>query len=199
MSDNATTRNIFFSGVGGQGAILASNLLGQVLFNAGYNVKKAEIRGMAQRGADVTTHFRYGTTIYSPLIKEGEADWLVSFELLEGLRHINRVKPDGMAILNNHAIIPPDVLLGKMGYPGAIEHEFRKHFKDNVWMVNAYGISKQIGNIQAANVALIGAFSNFFPELDAGRWIAGIKGILPAKLHAINIEAFLQGKAAINV
>ena len=93
------TRNIFLSGVGGQGTILASNILGQILLNAGYDVKKAEVHGMAQRGGDVTTHFRYGKKVYSPLIKEGEADYLVSFELLEALRYINWVKPGGKVVL----------------------------------------------------------------------------------------------------
>ncbi len=95
MSNNGKTRNIFLSGVGGQGTILASNILGQVLLNAGYDVKKAEVHGMAQRGGDVTTHFRFGEKVYSPLIKQGDVDYLVSFELLEALRYINWVKRGG--------------------------------------------------------------------------------------------------------
>jgi indolepyruvate ferredoxin oxidoreductase beta subunit len=87
MSNNGVTRNVFLSGVGGQGTILASNILGQVLLKAGYDVKKAEVHGMAQRGGDVTTHFRFGERVYSPLIKEGDVDYLVSFELLEALRY----------------------------------------------------------------------------------------------------------------
>src|SRR5512134_2275305 len=100
MSNHGKTKNVFLSGVGGQGTILASNILGQVLLNAGYDVKKAEVHGMAQRGGDVTTHFRFGEKVYSPLIKQGEVDYLVSFELLEALRYIDWVRPGGKVILN---------------------------------------------------------------------------------------------------
>jgi indolepyruvate ferredoxin oxidoreductase beta subunit len=197
MSDNGKTKNIFLSGVGGQGTILASNILGQVLLNAGYDVKKAEVHGMAQRGGDVTTHFRFGEKVYSPLIKEGEVDYLISFELLEALRYMNWVKPDGKIILNNYSILPPSVNLGQMEYPKDVEQKFRKHFKENVWLVNGYEIAKSIGNIQVANVVLIGALSNFFPELSAEQWIDAIKSLLADRLHAINIKAFNEGKAAI--
>lgn len=199
MSDNGTTKNVFLSGVGGQGTILASNILGQTLLNAGFDVKKAEVHGMAQRGGDVTTHFRFGENVYSPLIKEGEVDYLVSFELLEALRYINWVKPDGKVVLNNYSIFPPSVSLGKTEYPKDVEGTFRKYFKENVWIINGSEIAKNLGNIQAANVVLIGAFSNFFPDLNAEQWIAAIKELLPERLHEINIRAFHEGKAALNI
>jgi len=198
MSNNGKTRNIFLSGVGGQGTILASNILGQVMLNAGYDVKKAEVHGMAQRGGDVTTHFRFGEKVYSPLIKQGDVDYLVSFEMLEALRYMNWVKPEGKIILNNFSILPPSVNLGKTEYPKDVEQTFRKHFKGNVWLVNGYEIAKNIGNIQVANVVLIGALSNFFPELKADQWIEAIKSLLAARLHEINIKAFNEGKAAIS-
>jgi indolepyruvate ferredoxin oxidoreductase, beta subunit len=197
MSNNGNSSNIFFSGVGGQGTILASTLLGQVLLDAGYDVKKAEVHGMAQRGGDVTTHFRFGEKVYSPLIKEGAVDYLVSFELLEGLRYINWVRPDGKVLLNNHTILPPAVTLGQKNYPENIEQEFRKHFKENVWMIEGYGIAKRLGNVQVANVVLIGALSNFFPDLEAGCWTDAIRKIVPARLHAVNTEAFHEGRASI--
>jgi indolepyruvate ferredoxin oxidoreductase beta subunit len=199
MSIDGKTSNVFLSGVGGQGTILASNILGQVLLNAGYDVKKAEVHGMAQRGGDVTTHFRFGTKVYSPLIKQGEADYLLSFELLEALRYINWVKPDGKVILNNQAIFPPSVSLGRMEYPKDVEQTFRNYFKENVWLVNGSEIAKKLGNIQAANVVLIGAFSNFFPELNAGQWIDAIRELLPARLHEINIQAFHEGRSAVRM
>ena len=199
MSDDGTTKNIFLSGVGGQGTILASNILGQVLLNAGYDVKKAEVHGMAQRGGDVTTHFRFGKKVYSPLIKQGKADFLVSFELLEALRYINWVKPEGKIILNNFSIFPPSVSLGKMKYPQDVEQTFRKHFKENVWIVNGSEIAKTLGNIQAANVVLIGAFSNFFPDLNAEQWIEAIKDLLPERLHEINVRAFHEGKITLKI
>jgi indolepyruvate ferredoxin oxidoreductase, beta subunit len=197
MSNNGKTRNIFLSGVGGQGTILASNILGQVLLDAGYDVKKAEVHGMAQRGGDVTTHFRFGEKVYSPLIKQGDVDYLVSFELLEALRYISWVKPEGKVILNNFSILPPAVNLGKMEYPKDVEKTFKKHFKENVWIVNGYEIAKGIGNTQVANVVLLGALSNFFPELKAEQWTDGIRSLLPARLYEINAKAFDEGRSAI--
>jgi len=199
MSNNGRTRNVFFSGVGGQGTILASNILGQVLLHAGYDVKKAEVHGMAQRGGDVTTHFRFGAKVFSPLIKQGDVDYLISFELLEALRYINWVKPDGKVILNNHSILPPSVSLGKMEYPKDIEQTFRKHFKENVWVVDGNRIAKKLGNAQVANLVLIGALSNFFTDLQPDHWLDAIKELLPAKLHEINIKAFQEGRAAVKV
>ena len=199
MSNNGKTRNVFLSGVGGQGTILASNILGQVLLNAGFDIKKAEVHGMAQRGGDVTTHFRFGKKVYSPLIKQGDVDYLVSFELLEALRYINWVKPGGSVIINNHSILPPSVSLGKMEYPKDVEQTFRKYFKDSVWIVNGNEIAKKLGNIQVANVVLIGALSNFFSELSADQWMDAIKSLLPARLHEINIKAFHGGRSAITV
>ena len=197
MSINGMTRNIFLSGVGGQGTILASNILGQVLLNAGYDVKKAEVHGMAQRGGDVTTHFRFGEKVYSPLIKQGDVDYLVSFELLEALRYINWLKPEGKAILNNHSIFPPTVNLGKMQYPKDIFQTFRKHFKENAFLINGSEIAKKLGNIQAANVVLIGAFSSFFAELNEDQWTDAIRELLPPRLHEINLKAFHEGRSAI--
>ena len=199
MSNNGKTRNIFLSGVGGQGTILASNILGQVLLDAGYDVKKAEVHGMAQRGGDVTTHFRFWEKVYSPLIKQGDVDYLVSFELLEALRYLSWVKPEGKVILNNFSILPPAVNLGKMKYPKDVEKTFKKHFKNNVWLVNGYEIAKSIGNTQVANVVLLGALSNFFAELKAEQWTDGIRSLLPARLHEINVKAFDEGRSAIKV
>jgi indolepyruvate ferredoxin oxidoreductase beta subunit len=197
MAVQNETRNIFLSGVGGQGTILASNILGQVLLSAGYDVKKAEVHGMAQRGGDVTTHFRFGPKVFSPLIKQGEADFLVSFELLEALRYINWLKPAGKVLLNNYSIFPPAVSLGKMEYPKDVEQTFRRHFKENVWVVDGNGIARSLGNIQVANVVLIGALSAFFPDLQPQQWIEAIKELLPVRLHEINGKAFEAGRAAI--
>jgi indolepyruvate ferredoxin oxidoreductase, beta subunit len=197
MSTHVETRNVFLSGVGGQGTILASNILGQALLNAGYDVKKAEVHGMAQRGGDVTTHFRFGQKVYSPLIKQGDADFLISFELLEALRYIHWLKPGAKVILNKQSILPPAVNLGKMKYPENIEQTFQTHFGDNVWVINGREIARNLGNIQAANVVLIGAFSKFFSELNEEHWIHAIKELLPARLHEINVKAFHEGRAVI--
>lgn len=197
MKDDGKITNIFLSGVGGQGAILASNILAEVFIKAGYDVKKAEVHGMAQRGGDVTTHFRFGKKVYSPLIKYGDVDFLLSFELLEALRYINWVKPDGKIVINNQKILPPAVSLGQMEYPKDVDKIFKKHFKENVFMIDGQGIARNLGNMQAANVVLVGAFSNFFPEVKEAQFEAAIKNLLAPKLHDLNIKAFYEGRKAL--
>ena len=197
MKENEKVTNIFLSGVGGQGTILASNILGEVFLKAGYDVKKSEVHGMAQRGGDVTTHFRFGKKVYSPLIKYGDVDFLISFELLEAARYINWVKPEGKVIINKQEILPPAVSLGQMTYPKDIEKTFKKYFKNHVWIVNGQEIARKLGNIQAANVVLVGAFSNFFPEFKEEQWTNAIKELLAAKLHELNIRAFHEGRKAL--
>ncbi len=196
MKKDGKVTNIFLSGVGGQGTILASNILGEVFLKGGYDVKKSEVHGMAQRGGDVTTHFRFGKKVYSPLIAYGEADYLISFELLEALRYINWVKPNGKVILNQQMILPPAVSLGQMEYPKDIEGTFKKYFKENVRIISGQEIARKLGNIQAANVVLIGAFSNFFQEIKEEQWADAIRALLPAKLHELNIKAFREGRRA---
>lgn len=197
MKDNGKVTNVFLSGVGGQGAILASNILAEVFIKAGYDVKKAEVHGMAQRGGDVTTHFRYGKKVYSPLIKYGDVDFLLSFELLEAVRYINWVKPEGKIVINNSKIFPPAVNLGQMEYPKDVEKTFKKYFKENVYMIDGQNIAKQLGNMQAANVVLVGAFSNFFPEVKDEQFVDAIKTLLAPKLHDLNVKAFYEGKKAL--
>lgn len=197
MKKDEKTTNIFLSGVGGQGAILASNILGEVFIRAGYDVKKAEVHGMAQRGGDVTTHFRYGKKVYSPIIKYGDVDFLLSFELLEALRYINWVKPDGKIVINTQTILPPAVSLGQMEYPKDVDKLFKKHFKENVFVIDGLGIAKELGNLQAQNVVLVGAFSNFFPKIKESFFTDAIKKLLAPKLHDLNIKAFQAGKKAL--
>ena len=196
MKDGKTT-NIFLSGVGGQGAILASNILAEVFIKAGYDVKKSEVHGMAQRGGDVTTHFRFGKKVHSPLIKYGDVDYLLSFELLEAIRYINWVKPEGKIIINNQKILPPSVSLGQMEYPKDVDKIFKKHFKENVYTIDGQGIARKLGNLQAANVVLVGAFANFFPGIKEEQFIDAIKSLLAPKLHDLNVKAFYEGKKAL--
>ena len=197
MKDNGKVTNIFLSGVGGQGTILASNILAEIFLKAGYDVKKAEVHGMAQRGGDVTTHFRFGKKVYSSLIKYGDVDFLLSFEMLEALRYINWVKPEGKILINKQEIFPPAVSLGNMAYPKEVEKTFKKYFKNNIWMIDGQGIAKKLGNAQAANVVLVGSFSNFFPTIKDEQWMDAIKGLLAPKLHDLNIKAFYEGKKSL--
>jgi indolepyruvate ferredoxin oxidoreductase beta subunit len=193
--DNNKVTNIFLSGVGGQGTILASNILAEVFLKAGYDVKKSEVHGMAQRGGDVTTHFRFGKKVYSPLIKYGDVDFLLSFELLEALRYINWVKPEGKIVINRQEIFPPGVNLGTAKYPQEVEKTFKKFFKENVHVIDGQEMARKLGNTQAANVVLVGAFSNFFPEITDVQFIDAIKTLLAPKLHDLNVKAFYEGRA----
>jgi indolepyruvate ferredoxin oxidoreductase beta subunit len=152
---------------------------------------------MAQRGGDVTTHFRFGKKVYSPLIKYGDVDFLMSFELLEALRYINWVKPAGKIIINQQEIFPPAVNLGMAAYPQDVEKTFKKYFKENVHVINGQEIARKLGNVQAANVVLVGAFSTFFPKIKEAQWIEAIKSLLAPKLHDLNVKAFQEGKKAL--
>jgi indolepyruvate ferredoxin oxidoreductase beta subunit len=189
--------NILLSGVGGQGAILASNILAHVFVEAGYDVKKSEVHGMAQRGGDVTTHFRYGKKVYSPLIKYGDVDFLLAFELLEALRYINYCKDSAKIVINDQKILPPGVNLGVATYPEGIPETFRTYFDGNVHVVKGQDIAFSLGNAQAANVVLVGAFSNFFPEIKDASWMSALRDLLPAKIYDLNVKAFYEGKKAL--
>ena len=188
--------NILLSGVGGQGTILASDILCSVFHEVGYDVKKSEVHGMAQRGGDVTTHFRFGKKVYSPLIKYGDVDFLISFELLEGLRYINWVKKNGKVLLNDQETLPPAVTRGTMKYPADVVKTFRKHFKKNTYIIDGLGIAIRCGDSRAVNIVTLGAFSNFFDIKDEV-WEKNLLEHLPAKVHSLNLNAFREGKKAI--
>jgi indolepyruvate ferredoxin oxidoreductase beta subunit len=193
--DHMTT-NILVAGVGGQGVILASDIMSEVFMEAGYDVKKSEVHGMAMRGGIVTSHFRFGKKVYSPLIKEGEADILFAFEQLEGLRWVNHLRLNGKIVMNDHKINPPAVNLGEMEYPKAIPEMIRSKIK-NFYLVKGTEIALQLGDVRAANVVLLGAISNFF-ELNEDLWLKMILNYLPAKVHELNKKAFSSGREQIS-
>ena len=195
-NNNNVVTNVLLSGVGGQGTILASNILTEVFLGAGFDVKKSEVHGMAQRGGDVTTHFRFGKKVYSPLIKYGDVDFLVSFEQLEALRYINWVKDNGKVIINDQQVLPPAVNLGQAVYPPDTEKTFRKFFKENVHVIKGQDIALKLGDVRAANVVLVGAFSNFF-KFKEETWIKALTELLPKKIHELNITAFKEGRKAL--
>ncbi len=189
------TTNILVAGVGGQGVILASDIMCEVFMEAGYDVKKSEVHGMAMRGGIVTSHFRFGKKVYSPLIKEGEADILFAFEQLEGLRWVNHLRLNGKIVMNDHKINPPAVNLGEMEYPKAIPKMIRSKIK-NFYLVKGTEIALQLGDVRAANVVLLGAISKFF-ELNEDLWLKTILNYLPAKVHELNKKAFSAGRDQI--
>jgi indolepyruvate ferredoxin oxidoreductase beta subunit len=192
--DHQTT-NVLVAGVGGQGVILASDIMCEVFMEAGYDVKKSEIHGMAMRGGIVTSHFRFGKKVYSPLIKEGEVDILFAFEQLEGLRWINHVRPSGKILMNDNKVNPPAVNLGEMDYPKNIPETIQSKFKD-FYLVKGTEIALQAGDVRAANVVLLGAMSKLFTIQDS-LWLDTILGHLPPKVHDLNRKAFAAGKEQI--
>jgi indolepyruvate ferredoxin oxidoreductase beta subunit len=194
MTDQTT--NVLVAGVGGQGVILASDIMSEVFMEAGYDVKKSEIHGMAMRGGIVTSHFRFGKKVYSPLIKEGEVDILFAFEQLEGLRWINHLRSQGKIIMNDHRVNPPIVNLGEMEYPRNIPETIRSKFKD-FYLIQGTEIALQVGDGRAANVVLLGAMSKFF-EIGQELWLKTILNYLPPKVHEVNRKAFAAGRDQIH-
>jgi indolepyruvate ferredoxin oxidoreductase beta subunit len=179
MENNTT--NILVAGVGGQGVILASDIMCEVFMEAGYDVKKSEVHGMAMRGGVVTSHFRFGKKVYSPLIREGEVDILFAFEQLEGLRWLNHLRPDGKVLMNDHKVNPPVVNLGEMEYPKRIPKIIQSKLK-GFYLVKGTEIALQMGDARAANVVLLGAMSKFF-DVGEDLWLKTILRFLPAKVH----------------
>ncbi len=170
-------------------------IMSEVFMEAGYDVKKSEVHGMAMRGGIVTSHFRFGKKVYSPLIKEGEVDILFAFEQLEGLRWINHLKRDGKIIMNDHRVNPPAVNLGEMEYPKNIPKKIGSKIK-GFYLVKGTEIAEQMGDARAANVVLLGAISKFF-EVKEEIWLKTILKYLPAKVHELNKKAFATGRDQI--
>ncbi len=188
------SKSILFSGVGGQGTLRASDILCMVMMEAGYDVKKSEVHGMAQRGGCVTSHVRYGKKVYSPLAAAGSIDTLVSFEKMEALRYLKLLNEKASIILNTEEIYPPSVNLGIAAYPADVV-EFLKNHYPKVIALNAAEIAMKAGNIKAANVVLLGALSNMM-DVEKSIWESVIKKSFPQKLIKLNLEAFQMGIAA---
>lgn len=193
MNDNIST-NILMAGVGGQGTLLASEILSEVLMQAGYDVKKAEVHGMAQRGGSVVSHVRFGAKVYSPIIPEGEADVLFGFELLETYRYLPLLKKTGAVVVNNLRIAPPSVLLGKSAYPQDIDRKLRERIA-NVRVVEGLELAEQAGNAKAINTVLLGALSNTLAPSHE-QWIAAIRSLVPERFLDVNLKAFELGRQA---
>jgi indolepyruvate ferredoxin oxidoreductase, beta subunit len=192
METTDRVQNILMVGVGGQGVILASKIISEVMMRAGYDVKKSEVHGMAQRGGSVSSHVRFGPKVYSPLIKKGDADVLFSFELLESVRYLDFLRSDALLIVNNQKVLPPSVTLGVDTYPEQIPEMLRERFS-RVDIVDALDIARRAGNPRALNVAFLGTLSKHF-NVDENLWRDVISSMLPAKLVDVNIKAFMLGR-----
>ena len=186
------TKNIMIVGVGGQGTLLASKLLGYVLVNEGYDVKVSEVHGMSQRGGSVVTYVRFGDKVYSPIIDKGEADIILSFELLEAARWLEYLKPDGQVIVNTQKTEPMPVITGAAEYP----EDLVKKICDKGVSVDAkdfLAVAENVGSSKAVNIALMGRLSKYFPEISKEAWIKGIEANVPAKFLELNKKAFELG------
>ncbi|GCD11336.1 indolepyruvate oxidoreductase subunit beta [Clostridium tagluense] len=184
-------KNVLFVGVGGQGTILASKILTEGLLKSGYDVKMSEVHGMAQRGGSVTTQVRFGEKIYSPLIEKGKVDVIVSFEKSEAARYLPYLKKDGYMVVNDYEIYPIPVLIGKEKYPENV-NERLGDVVNNIIVINAAEIAKNLGNIKAQNVVLLGALIKVL-KLEDINWEEVISDIVPPKAVEINKKAFSAG------
>jgi len=191
--------SFLLAGVGGQGTILASDVLAEVALAVGYDVKKSEVHGMAQRGGSVNTHVRWDAErVYSPLIGLGEADMLLLFEEAEALRYAEYLKPGGVAVINQQIIKPITVSSGGAHYP--TEEELQGVYNavtGRFFLVRGAAIAQELGNSRVANVVLLGAFSTFL-DVPEGTWLQVIAGRVPAKHVELNCQAFLKGREAVH-
>ena len=192
---SAPRGNIFLAGVGGQGILLASEVLGEAFLAAGYDVKKSEVHGMAQRGGAVTTHLRYGPKVYSPLIEPGTADLLIAFEKLEALRFIHYLKPGGTAVVNAQEIPPAPVSSGQELYPERIEERLREA-TPHVYLVDALTAALALHEVRAVNMVMAGAASHFLP-LAEDAYGKALAARLPEKYVPVNVLAFRAGRALV--
>lgn len=187
------TKNIMIVGVGGQGSLLASKLLGHLLLKEGYDVKVSEVHGMSQRGGSVVTYVRFGEKVYSPIIDKGEADFIVSFEKLEAARYVEYLKPEGRIVVNTQEIDPMPVITGVMEYPKDILNKITdKGIK--VDEMDCLSLANEAGSSKAVNLVLMGRLSKYF-DIPEEKWIQAIEECVPAKFVELNKKAFALGRA----
>ena len=184
------TKNIMIVGVGGQGTLLASRILGNTVINEGYDVKVSEVHGMSQRGGSVVTYVKYGEKIYSPIVDCGEADIILAFEMLEAYRALPYLKKGGKMIVNTQSIDPMPVIIGAMEYPENIKEKLAD--KIDLLPVDALGLAKEAGNAKAVNVVLIGVMAKL-TYIPYENWIETIKTTVPPKFLDVNLKAFDLG------
>ena len=188
------TKNVMIVGVGGQGSLLASKLLGRLLLGKGYDIKVSEVHGMSQRGGSVVTYVRFGDKVYSPVIDKGEADFIVSFELLEAARWTEFLKPGGKLIANTQQINPMPVIIGAAEYPAELAAKMVAAGID-LDAVDALSLAEQAGSAKAVNLVLMGKLSKYF-DIPQEEWLAAIEQSVPAKFLEMNKKAFALGANA---
>ena len=187
------TKNIMIVGVGGQGTLLASKLLGRLLLKKGYDVKVSEVHGMSQRGGSVVTYVRYGEKVYSPVVDKGEADFIISFEMLEAARWVEYLKKGGTIVTNTQQINPMPVIIGAAEYPQNLAEKISEK-GINIEAFDALSLAEEAGTSKAVNLVLLGRISKYFDFTDE-EWMDAIEKSVPAKFLELNKKAFAMGKA----
>ena len=188
------TKNIMIVGVGGQGSLLASKLLGRMLLQKGFDIKVSEVHGMSQRGGSVVTYVRFGDKVYSPVIDKGESDFIVSFELLEAARWTEYLKPGGKIVVNTQQINPMPVITGAAEYPKALADQMTAAGLD-VDAFDALALAEQAGSSKAVNIVLMGHLSRYF-DFTEEEWMSALEKSVPAKFLELNKTAFRLGRSA---
>ena len=185
------TVNVMITGVGGQGSLLASKLLGRLLVDRGYDVKVSEVHGMSQRGGSVVTYVRFGDKVYSPIVDLGEADYIVSFEKLEAARYAPYLKEGGRIIVNTQQIDPMSVVTGKESYPADILEELVAK-GITVDGLDALSLAREAGSAKAVNIVLMGRLAHYF-DIPYDAWIEAIRSTVAPRFVEMNLKAFALG------
>lgn len=185
--------NISLVGVGGQGTLLASEILCQVALLSGKDVKKSEVHGMAQRGGSVVSEVRIGPKVHSPLIPVGQTDFLVAFEKLEALRYAHLLLPDGVAMVNDQEIRPVTVSSGQQKWPEDLDRSLKSAFR-RLEIVPALKTARELGNVRVANVVMMGALSKH-TDIPSEIWLAAIETLVPKRVLEVNLKAFEAGRS----
>lgn len=185
------TTSVMIVGVGGQGSLLASKLLGRLLVDEGFDVKVSEVHGMSQRGGSVVTYVRFGERVYSPIVTEGEADVIISFEKLEAARYAKYLKKGGKMVVNTQQIDPMPVIIGAAQYPETVLDELTQKGVD-IDALDALSLAEKAGSSKAVNIVLMGKASKYF-DIPYEKWIAAIENTVAPKFVEMNKKAFELG------
>jgi len=187
------TTNIALTGVGGQGILLASEVVSRAAMLSGRDVKKSEVHGMAQRGGSVVSQVRMGKKVYSPLIPDGETDFLVSFEMLEALRYADTLAPDGVALINHQIITPVTVSSGQQPWVEDLMERIERAFPKRQ-IITAFATAQELGNSRVVNMVMTGALSRLL-DIDENVWRQAVTDLVPARYRDVNLQAFETGRS----
>ena len=187
-------KNIMIVGVGGQGTLLASKMLGRIALSEGVDVKVSEVHGMSQRGGSVVTYVRFGDKVYSPIIDKGEADFIVSFELLEAARYLEFLAKDGKVVVNSQQVDPMPVITGAAAYPENLVNKMTDKGA-SIDAIDALSLAEEAGSSKAVNIVLMGRLSRYF-DFSEDKWLKALEESVPPKFLELNKKAFALGRNA---